>query len=338
MSPALAICLAIYEPQAGLWARQLASLRAQSYTDWVCLVQDDCSSARAFARLQKSIAGDRRFRLRRNRRRLGFYHNFEATLRRVPSGTRYVAFCDHDDRWDPGKLAVSVAKLEASGALLVHSNLRLTDGKGRLLAPSSWIAGANDRVDLEMLCLANIVPGAGSVFRANLLEQALPFPKGPGKLYHDHWLAIVALAQGRLAYVDEPQYDYVQHGENSMGFGPPRQRLPLARRLRGLWQRWRHQPWQAELLAAAERDEAEFLQRGAFFARALRLRLGGRLKPGAEGELALVEASAASLGALAWLCLRGAWRGRDVYGLEPRLLEGALRLRRARFSAPKLGF
>ncbi len=30
--------------------------------------------------------------------------------------------------------------------------------------------------------------------------------------YHDHWLALVALASGEVAYVDRPLYDYVQHG------------------------------------------------------------------------------------------------------------------------------
>ena len=33
----------------------------------------------------------------------------------------------------------------------------------------------------------------------------------PGVPYHDHWLALVALAGGDLAYVDRPLYDYVQH-------------------------------------------------------------------------------------------------------------------------------
>ena len=63
--------------------------------------------------------------------------------------------------------------------------------------------------------------------------------------FHDHWLGLVALAAGDIAYVDRPLYDYVQHGGaifgdvagGSAGSAPaaPRRSLAtaLADRLRG---------------------------------------------------------------------------------------------------------
>jgi len=324
--PELAICLAAYEPKAALWRRQLTSLRAQTHQDWVCLIQDDASSPAAYARLRAGVRGDRRFVLRRNSRRLGFYRNFETALGRVPSGVRYVALCDQDDRWHPGKLANSMDLLQSSGAHLVHANMRLVDAQGRVLAPGNWIAGANARVDLESLCLANIVTGAGAVFRAELLEQALPFPAGPGPLYHDHWLALVALSLGDLAYLDTPQWDYVQHGTNTLGHGLPREVMSLRLRLHHFWQRWGAPHHRPSLLKDARHRHAMLLQ-GSAYAGELRRRLGARLKAGAARELALVQAAEHSLPALAWLWAHGARRGRDLYRIEHQLLEDGIRLR-----------
>ena len=65
--------------------------------------------------------------------------------------------------------------------------------------------------------IANTITGAASVFRRELLDVALPFPPRFGDLFHDHWLAVVALATGDVAYVDRPLYDYVQHGDATQG-------------------------------------------------------------------------------------------------------------------------
>jgi hypothetical protein len=62
--------------------------------------------------------------------------------------------------------------------------------------------------------ISNTVTGAASIFRTSMLSYLLPFPEAPGPVFHDHWLALVALASGEIAYVDEPLQDYVQHGGN----------------------------------------------------------------------------------------------------------------------------
>ena len=66
---------------------------------------------------------------------------------------------------------------------------------------------------IASLLIANTVTGAASLFRREVGELALPFPQPPGTQYHDHWVALVAMACGEIAYVDRPLYDYVQHGD-----------------------------------------------------------------------------------------------------------------------------
>jgi hypothetical protein len=64
---------------------------------------------------------------------------------------------------------------------------------------------------------ANTVTGAATLFRAEMLEKILPFPKKIGDAFHDHWIAIVGITQGELKYIDAPLYDYYQHAENIIG-------------------------------------------------------------------------------------------------------------------------
>ena len=55
----------------------------------------------------------------------------------------------------------------------------------------------NNHADLRSLLVANAVSGAASLFRRDLLDLALPFPPAQFAHFHDHWLALCALARGR---------------------------------------------------------------------------------------------------------------------------------------------
>ena len=83
---AVAVCMATFEPPPELFRRQIASLRAQTRTDWVCVISDDCSAPAAFAAIEAEVAGDPRFLVSRSPRRLGFYRNFERALALAPPG------------------------------------------------------------------------------------------------------------------------------------------------------------------------------------------------------------------------------------------------------------
>ena len=63
--------------------------------------------------------------------------------------------------------------------------------------------------------------GAASLLRRELLDHALPFPPAQFAHFHDHWIALVALSLGEIAFVDEPLYDYVQHGRTRRSATPP---------------------------------------------------------------------------------------------------------------------
>jgi Glycosyl transferase family 2 len=204
------ICLASFEPDLELLAAQLESLRAQTDERWVCLVSDGGSEPERFRRIQALAGGDPRFVFSRSEGRLGPYENFERALGMVPRRVELVALCDQDDRWYPDKLATLRAAL--GPAQLVYSDQRLVDASGRVLRASLWEGRRNDHRNLASLLVANAVPGAAMLFRRELIEVALPFPQPPGNPYHDHWLALAALASGEIRFVDRPLFDWVQHG------------------------------------------------------------------------------------------------------------------------------
>src|SRR4029078_4121856 len=76
--------------------------------------------------------------------------------------------------------------------------------------------------DLIGLLWQNEVTGALTVFDTGLLEQALPFPDSDSSAaMHDHWLAVVAAATGRVLILPDVVQDYVQHGRNVLGEPQP---------------------------------------------------------------------------------------------------------------------
>jgi glycosyltransferase involved in cell wall biosynthesis len=313
--PLIAICMATFNPDRELFRIQIESIRTQTDRHWICLISDDCSEPEWFETIAESVAGDERFVLSRSERHLGFYRNFERALRMVPAEAKMVALCDHDDRWYPDKLE---ALREAIGsAELAYSDLRRVDTEGRIRAVTLWQGRRNNRNNLASLLISNTIVGASCLFQRRVIEQAVPFPDGPGWNFHDHWLALVAMALGEVAYVDRPLYDYVQHPGGVLGrtvSDRDRSHPTGLGRWRGFVGRWR--PAYFSL----------YLQR-QLQARILLARCGAELTRRKRRALRLLVASARSPLAFAWLAIRPAralFGRNETLGVEMFLVKGIL--------------
>jgi hypothetical protein len=268
-APLVAICMAAFEPPLDLFRRQVESLRAQTLTDWMCVVSDDCSDPERFAAMRYLLEGDPRFVLSRSDRRRGFYHNFERALELAPAGARYVALADQDDVWDPDKLETLVR--EVGDARLVYSDQRIISADGELIAGTYWERRANNHSKMLSLLVANCVTGAASLFPRELLADALPLPPAQFTHYHDHWLAVTALALGDIRFVDRPLYDYVQHSHATLGHATATRMTRLRDRLSSLRRgpRERIRLWRMHYFT----DACRLLQ----FATVLQMRCGDRM-------------------------------------------------------------
>jgi glycosyltransferase involved in cell wall biosynthesis len=228
----VAICMATHEPPMDLFRRQLGSIRAQSHRNWICVISDDCSSPERFEAMREALEGDPRFVLSRASGRLGFYANFERALTLAPADVDYVAMADQDDLWHPDKLATLVAAIGT--AKLIYSDARIVDRAGELVSDTYWQVRRNNHSSLFSLLVANSVTGAASLFPRRLLDSALPFPPGQFAHFHDHWIALTALALGDIAFVERPLYDYTQHGGAVLGHAEANRVTALADRFRSL--------------------------------------------------------------------------------------------------------
>ena len=207
--------MATYNPDMDLFRAQVESLRAQTDTDWICVVNDDRSRPDRFREIAAELDGDDRFVLSRSDRRLGFYRSFERALGLVPTTPRSWRSATRTTAGTPTSWRRSAPS--SAAAKLVYSDQRLVDTDGRVLAETYWTSRRNNHTNLLSLLIANTVTGAASLMRREVVERALPFPEVPGEQYHDHWLGLVAMTLGDVAYVDRPLYDYVQHGGAALG-------------------------------------------------------------------------------------------------------------------------
>jgi glycosyltransferase involved in cell wall biosynthesis len=300
--PLIAISMATFEPPLDLFERQVVSIKAQTYDNWVLCISDDGSSPERLAAMREVLGDDERLVLSPAGEHIGFYRNFERALTMVPSQASYVALADQDDRWYPEKLATLLAGL-ANGARLAYSDMRIVDRSGQVLSDTYWSYRRNNHTDFGSLLVANTVTGAASLFDRDLLDYILPFPPRQGDAYHDHWIALVALALGSIAYIDRPLHDYVQHRDAAIGHARANAahrragtRLERSRRRLGRLRHQRFHPgWRSFYF--------NLYCRVALTARVAELRCGDEMAPGKARTLRWFGDS---LGGIAWLATRSA--------------------------------
>lgn len=116
--------------------RTLASVQAQSFDDWECLVVDDASTDRTAEIAQRAAERDRRIRLIRQASNQGTARARNAAL--AAASGRYVAFLDADDLWLPEKLERQLAFMRETGAGMSYTAYRRIDENdsrvGRLIS------------------------------------------------------------------------------------------------------------------------------------------------------------------------------------------------------------
>lgn len=333
--PLVAVCMAAFEPPPELFARQIESIRSQTYDNWICVISDDNSRPELLARMREVLDDDERFVLVPSPVRRGFVGNFERALALAPAEAKYIGLADQDDRWHPDKLEVLAHELEL-GADLAYSDTRVVDESGRVLSDTYWRYRPNNYTDFTALLITNAITGAAALFRSELANRALPFPPPHGDIFHDHWVALVAMATGEIRYVDRPLYDYVQHPGAALGFmNANAGRGRWGGRLADLALRFLRLGYRL-IRPVGQLRYFESYCRLALQARALEVRLGDSLAPSKRRALRRVQSCDDSLGGTAWLAFRALRPlvGRnETMGNERGLLAGILWRRKASLRA-----
>lgn len=189
-------------------AQQLDSLLAQTYPSLEIVVVDDASVDDTVAILEMYAQRDSRIRLSVNAVNLGFAKNFERALSLCHGA--YIAPCDQDDIWLPGKVGTLLESL--GGRSLAYCDSALVDEQGSATGHRlSDIVPMQSGNDPAPFAFGNCVSGHAMLFRRSLLERVFPVPV---EFFYDWWVAAVAASAEGIVYVGQSLVLYRQHGTN----------------------------------------------------------------------------------------------------------------------------
>lgn len=190
---------------------QINSILNQTYKEYELIICDDCSSDSTWEIIINNKKNDTRIYGYRNERNIGFINNFEKAIN-LCSG-EYIALSDQDDIWTSDHLEVLVNNID--NASLICSNALLVDNNGLshnktmhdILNLSNL--NLNEKTIAFFIFYNNFIQGSSSLFKKNLLIHACPFPASTR--YHDHWLALNAVMENRIIYLNRVTLLYRQH-------------------------------------------------------------------------------------------------------------------------------
>jgi glycosyltransferase involved in cell wall biosynthesis len=142
---------------------------------------------------------------------MGFVRTFERAISQAKGD--YIALCDQDDVWLPEKIETLVK--EIGDNVLIHSDAYLIDEDDKIISETTTSKVKKflqNKTFIDYL-RANSVTGCSLMFKKELLQTALPFPKNTQ--YHDWWLAICAAKTGKIKYLNRPLLKYRMHETNA---------------------------------------------------------------------------------------------------------------------------
>lgn len=207
--PLISVAMCTYNGECFL-AEQLESILNQTYPHLEVVIIDDCSTDGTAGIVQEYADRDERIRFLRNDSNLGFVKNFEKALQHCRG--EFIALADQDDIWLPEK--IEVLHREIGKGLLIYSAVRLMDAEGKPLAASFPKFKRLEGSAALSLLFDNCVTGHACLLRQELLQYVLPIPAHTSA--HDHWIALVAAACGKLKASDKVLSWYRKHDNNAL--------------------------------------------------------------------------------------------------------------------------
>lgn len=185
--PLVSIVTPVYN--AARWLPEtLATVRAQTFTDWEQILVDDGSTDNSRDLIAAAAAEDQRFRLLRNVGREG--PSAARNLALDAARGRFIAFLDADDLWHPEKLARSVEWMETHGYGFIYHDFRHMSQDGSLVG--SRISGP-DVLDFRTLHTRRATGGCLSIV---IDRERVPDFRFPSRFRYTHedfcgWLSII---------------------------------------------------------------------------------------------------------------------------------------------------
>lgn len=216
--PHITILLATYQGARFLRA-QLDSIRDQDFTNWSLIISDDRShdDTRAIAAEFAAEQAPGRVTMTEGPG-LGATRNFLSLIGHVPQGS-WLAFCDQDDVWLPGKLHRATQMIGDQAAPMLYSaRTVICDDNLQQLRESRLFDGPFDfRNALVQACTAGNTCVANPA-ATDLLLQGRSAAEQANIHSHDWWAyQLISGSGGRIVWDRQPMVMYRQHHLNESG-------------------------------------------------------------------------------------------------------------------------
>jgi len=208
----VSIALATYNGERFL-KEQLDSILNQTYQNTEIIITDDASTDGTKNILKEYATKDNRIKVLFNDSNLGLLRNFEKVVKLTQGSI--IAFSDQDDVWALDKIEKLLANM--GDAMLVYCNSEYIDADGKSMKQklSDYRKPFNGRNLFIMDEDSGIwITGHALLFRRELLDIAFPFTP---YIYHDAWIAYIAMIKGTVKFIPDVLVYYRQHGNNAVG-------------------------------------------------------------------------------------------------------------------------
>ena len=209
--------MAVYKPNIKWLIQQLESLNQQNYEgDMELLVWNDSPDVTECGEILQNCITNFPFRLLSDGSNHGATKAFEKLTKKADG--KYIAYCDQDDVWLPGKVSTAVRIMENDSSILIsHIGISLIDDQGSIFSHLSYpdeLSVVNDSsYQQQRFILHNFAFGCAMLVRNDFAKMILPFP-GHG-VYHDQWIACCAAYIGRVVFMEEKLILHRIHMDNN---------------------------------------------------------------------------------------------------------------------------
>jgi glycosyltransferase involved in cell wall biosynthesis len=228
MEPTISIALCTYNGGKFL-QRQINSFLNQTVLPDEVVVCDDGSGDHTLSIVRQFITDhpEIQWNLVENKTNLGASKNFEKAISLCKGDLIFLS--DQDDIWSREKIAQTISYFDRNADMDAgFSNASLIDDEGRLLPGTlldttifkPGVRGNYKKEDLLYwtLLFGNLMTGATMAIRRTALPDILPFHLDLGReLWHDGWISLSLLSNGRIQYIDQTLMQYRVHAMQQVG-------------------------------------------------------------------------------------------------------------------------
>ncbi len=226
----IAILLCAFNGEKRIGA-MIDSVLKQTYKDIMLFVSDDGSTDSTESIIDDYVSKFpnkvRRIRIQKLHNGAGL-HFLRALQNNEIKCSDYVMLADQDDIWCKNKVEKSVCSIKQLESrtkgdhipLAVFCDSVLVSDDMEMIAPSYMkYAKLNPKkATFSHLLVQNVVTGAAMIMNKDLVEMINRIPEH--FVMHDHWIALVTSAFGKIDYINEPLYMYIRHQKNTLDVKP----------------------------------------------------------------------------------------------------------------------